>query len=241
MATIGGGSYVHGHASGIDMELYGQGHVLGVEAGKGVYVSEIHQNYNRLFAGHNTVISNGASASKGGWIDLAINRVEKVNMEPEPRTKPISDKYSFVTASFYDEHNLVKEADHQRTTAVIRLSENKGYYLDVFRAKSDTKNQYDLPYYYLGHIMKTNFEYTSYSKLETLGVKNGYQHLWKEAVGKPSADNTVFSWKNNNKFYTLTTVSNDSDELILGRMPSLTPTLRNSIVVWVRGWPAVGD
>ncbi|MDP5130616.1 MAG: heparinase II/III family protein [Paraglaciecola sp.] len=142
MATIGGAAYVHGHASGIDMELYGQGHVLGIEAGKGDYPTNVHQNYNRLFAGHNTVISNGASATKGNWISLGINRVENVVMEPEVRKDPVSDKYSFVTASFFDEHNLVKEAHHQRTTAVIRLTDTKGYYLDVFRAKSDTPDQF---------------------------------------------------------------------------------------------------
>lgn len=143
MAMIGGASYVHGHASGIDMELYGRGHVLGINAGKADYSADVHKNYHRIFAAHNTVISNGASASSGkNWVGLGMNKVQKEAMEPEPRQAAVSQNYSFVTASFHDEFNLVHEAFHQRTTAVIRLGDKEGYYIDVFRAKSDTPTQY---------------------------------------------------------------------------------------------------
>jgi hypothetical protein len=157
MAFVGGGAFVHGHASGMNMELYGQGHVLGTKGGKGSYTTEIHENYYRLFAGHNTVIVNGASQGEGGWVNLAINTVQKVAMEPAPYKKPVSDKYSFTTSSFKDDKGNAAEAKQERTLGIIRTSPSSGYYIDIFRSSSALPNQFhDYIYHNIGDTLVFN-------------------------------------------------------------------------------------
>ncbi len=156
MCFVGGASMVHGHAEGMNIELYGKGQVLGVDNGRGSYQQDIHENYSRIFAAHNTVIVNGSSqGDDSGWANLGINTVQLISMEPMPNKEAVSPNYSFTQTSFEDDKGDKAEAHQERTLALIRTSETTGYYVDVFRSKSRLPNEYhDYLYHNIGDALQ---------------------------------------------------------------------------------------
>ncbi len=155
MAVVSGGAHVHSHASGMALELYGAGQVLGANAGKGTYTTDEHENYRRLFAAHNGVIVNGASRSAGGWVNLGIATVEKIALEPAIGTAPVSPNHSFTLTRFADDKGDGARAKQERLVGIVRNSATTGYYVDVFRSKSARPNQFhDYLYHNLGDTLE---------------------------------------------------------------------------------------
>lgn len=144
MSFVGGAGHVHSHPSGMNMELYGLGEVLGAKAtGK--------SNEARTFAAGNTVIVNGYSRGDGGWKDFAVNTVQVVAMEPAARQAGVSSNISFSCSSSVDDKGNGAEADQQRTMAIIRTSPTTGYYVDLFRSDSSLGGEYhDYVYHNIG-------------------------------------------------------------------------------------------
>lgn len=155
MCFVGGAHMVHGHAEGMNIELYGEGQVLGVDNGRGKYGKDIHENYSRIFAAHNTVIVNGSSQGEGNWANLGINTVEMISMEPQVGEEGVAPYYSFTQTGFQDDRGVLAEATQERTLALIRTSPTTGYYVDVFRSKSILPNEYhDYVYHNIGDAFK---------------------------------------------------------------------------------------
>ena len=136
MAAVAGAPHVHSHASGMALELYGVGQVLGAASGKGTYSTDEHENYRRIFAGYNTVIVNGASTSSGGWANLGTDTVRPLALEPAIGAEPVSSRHSFTVTEFTDREVGGGTARQQRLVGIVRTSNTTGFYVDVFRSKA---------------------------------------------------------------------------------------------------------
>ena len=151
MAVVSGASYVHSHASGMALELYGAGHVLGTAAGKGTYTTDEHENHRRLFAAYNSVIVNGSSRSAGAWVNLGIDTVRPIALEPAVGAAPVSPHHSFTLTRFTDTSGDGVKAEQERLVGLVRTSATTGYYVDVFRSRTPQPKQFhDYLYHNLG-------------------------------------------------------------------------------------------
>jgi len=144
MCYLQGATYNHNHCNGIGMELYGQGMVLGNDPGiGGHYDTPNYINYYALFAAHNTVIAAGKSgptrAFRGGGGSKPMGAIELKKMEPLPDQTAVSPYCSFSSVRYLEPSTNTSQ---KRTLALIRTSENSGYYVDIFHSDNKEKNEY---------------------------------------------------------------------------------------------------
>ena len=221
----------HGHYDKLSFSLHGQSEEIlqdyGMsrfvnigQKGGGNYLPE-NQTWAKQSIAHNTLIQNETSHFSGVY-DIGSKH------HSELRFFDSSNEEVQVVSAI--EANAYPGTVMQRTMAMIKDEEfENAIVLDLFKAASETKHQYDLPYYYFGQILQTSFDYKTPKSLKALGKKNGYQHLYLEATGTADSDNAQFSWINSGKFYTLTTATHEDDEILLARIGANDPefNLRN--------------
>ena len=203
------------------LQDYGLARFVNIEQkGGGNYLKE-NASWAKQTIAHNTIVQNETSHFGGNF---------------ETGSKFASEKYLYdvsnpkVQIISANENNAYPGTTIQRTMALIEeVGFEKPFLLDILQVDSKTANQYDLPYYYLGQIMSVDFAYNTPKILEPLGKYNGYQHLWKEGSSVLTADNTKISWLKEGNFYTLTSVTQPSDEVFFVRIGANDPSfnLRN--------------
>jgi hypothetical protein len=194
---------------------YGLARFVNIEQkGGGNYLKE-NKTWAKQTIAHNTVTQNETSHFNGKY-DIGSKHYSVLHY--------FSSENENIQVASAKETNAYPGTEMLRTMAIIKDEDfEKPYMLDIMRITSDKANQYDFPFYYFGQVLQTNFKYTTPQSLKPLGAKNGYQHLYLEASGKASNENSKFSWFNNNKFYTLTTVTDNSDELLFTRIGANDP------------------
>ena len=215
----------HGHYDKLSYSLYEKGDEIlqdyGLsrfvnigQKGGGNYLKE-NKTWAKTTIAHNTLSQNGEMHFGGQYQTASTNHSNLFFFDAA------KDNVQVVRAT---EVNAYPGTTMHRTMALIKDEHfDKAFMLDVMKVKSSTKNDYDFPFYYMGQVINGNFKWDSPSNLVPLGENNGYQHLYLEGRGKPATNNTKFSWLGNGKFYTLTSVASETDELLLTRLGANDP------------------
>lgn len=215
----------HGHYDKLSFSLYGKHKEIlqdyGLsrfvnigQKGGGNYLPE-NKTWAKQTIAHNTLVQNRKSHF-GGLYEIGSKH------HSDLRFFDASNKEIQVVSA--TDVNAYPGTTMQRTMAMIKdKAFEKAFVLDLFKATSKTHNQYDLPFYYSGQIIKTNFDYKTPKTLKALGKKNGYQHLYLEAMGTTDSSNAKFSWLDGGNFYTLTTATNKQDKILLTRIGANDP------------------
>lgn len=141
----------HQHANGISMELYGKGYVLGPDGGIGrtLYSGQDYKEYYSQFPAHNTVCVNGISSYPVMMSEHAFKL--------EARYPNTNETGHFVPATFSQLSFTEPRtgARQLRTSGIVKHSATGGYYIDIFRSRTEDVEQFhDYFYHNLGQVMK---------------------------------------------------------------------------------------
>ena len=227
----------HGHYDKLSYSLYTDGEEVVQDYGLARFVN-IEQKGGGNYLKENKTWAKQTIAHN----TLVQDRVSHFGGDFETGNKHHSELY-FADLSNDDaqmvsavERNAYPGTTMHRTMALINNEELElPFVLDVFHYESDSEHDFELPFYYLGQLISTNLEKKSDTNLKVLGSSDGYQHLWKESLGRTAQKQAQLTWLNKGRFYSLTSATQNGDEFILGRIGANDPdfNLRRD-PVWIQ-------
>jgi len=193
---------------------YGLARFVNIEQkGGGNYLKE-NKTWAKQSIAHNTLIVDEKSHFDGNYDIGSMHHSDKYLFD-------VSNENLQVVSAI--ERNAYLGTSFHRTFVLIKEQGLNPYILDIMKILSNDSHQYDMPYYFLGQLMQTNFEYSSPTSLTQLGTANGYEHLYEEGRATMIGNSAQFNWLHNNNFYTITSAMEDKDELILARIGANDP------------------
>ena len=216
----------HGHYDKLNIQFYDKGNEILQDYGAVRYINIEHKwggrylpetnSYAQQTIAHNTITVDETSHYNGKENIAELNHPNKLFGH--------IGNGSLQVASAFDD-KAYSNVKLFRTEYLMKLpGTDKTLLVDIFKTYADSIHQYDLPFNYLGTLMKTNFKYTSCNtSLTTLGAKNGYQHLWKEAFANHVDPFTQFTFLNNKTFYTISSLGDDSVDVYFTRIGANDP------------------
>jgi len=218
----------HGHFDRLGIQLYdnnqevipdyGAARFLNVAAKQGGRYLPENKTWAKQTVAHNTMVINGESNFNGNLKKAEKNSPHLIFMD-------FNDSIQIISAT---DSNCYEGVILNRTLALFEKNERK-YVIDHFNIENNSKSDYDMPVYFVGQLIQTNFEFEKMENVEALGTKNGYQHLWLEGSAKDLPETSSITWMNGTRFYTMSTITDANTEVKFVRLGANDPefNLRN--------------
>jgi len=209
-------SFSYYHLGSEVLQDYGLARFVNVEQKNGGgYLAE-NTTWAKQSIAHNTIVQDQVSHFMGKFKIGNKHHSERFFFDAsDPKLQIASAK----------EENAYADTSLHRTLLFLEDDDFENPLLiDVFQYTADSLHQLDLPFYYHGQIIATNFDYETPATLSKLGDKNGYQHLWLEGHGVFGSGITAqATWRSNDVFYTLSSLVHENDEFLFARIGANDP------------------
>lgn len=198
------------------LQDYGSVRFIGIEQKYGGRYLPENKTYAEQTIAHNTVVVDESSHFDGKEDVAEKYHGEKLFSDlSKPLVQVVSAK----------EDNAYADVKLHRSLYMVQLPGNsKPLIIDIFRTLSEMDHKLDLPFQYSGTVINTTFKYKpSTTSLQTLGKKNGYQFLWKEAEASVKDTIAQFTFLNGSSYYSISSLIDDSATIYFTRTGANDP------------------
>jgi hypothetical protein len=195
---------------------YGAARYLNIEEKDGGRYLPLNKSYAKQTVAHNTLVVNEQSHF-GAKLDVA----EKYH--PTPLIYAVTDTTK-ITAARMD--NAYPGVSFTRVLATVSHPDlDHPVVVDLLKVHGDKPAQYDLPLHFRGQIMTAGFPVARHlTERPALGKKNGFENIWVDGIGEPTADNATFDWLLNRRFYTYRFLPATGSKLVIGEIGANDPS-----------------
>lgn len=208
---------------------YGAARFLNIEAKYGGHYLAENNAYAKQTIAHNALVVDRTSHFGGDWRygnDFA----------PELGAFTVGDDISATSATIDSAYDGVTMT--RRVALVRHPALEAPIVIDVMRADSDARHDYDLPFHYNGQLIETNYIVDADTTSRApLGDDNGYQYLWKVGEAELPSAQAQTTILLDRRFYTLTSAVPDGTHVLLAELGANDPdtNLRREPTLILRG------
>lgn len=173
---------------------YGAARFLNVEPKYGGHYLPENETWAKQSIAHNTLVVDEASHFSGDWHE---------GQKHAPNILAF-DNFDGVQVAFAEISTAYDDVRLERLVGLFHGENGRDYVVDIMRGIGRDGHRFDLPVHFKGQLIETSFDMDhSTDRLEPLGLRNGYQHLWKRSESEVLGGLHSTSWLLGDQFYTL--------------------------------------